>query len=375
VKIGIVGSRFHFRHFSNQPQAAFDSKTMPYGDRAAFDRLVRLERTIDVAKGSAAMIAYHDAAPAPHAHNVLAPWVRAASNVASKLLGVLPTVLVTSSQDSHYLTTPPFSRVLRADLLALSGLGPAVPARALCGLKITALLHGWAVGALPERVLVLDHDIIIIRPRSLLRMLDPLSHYDFAGVMEGLSRGWDGSDPNVRNDSLASAPDPAGRGWEVNSGVLAIRRQAAWVVKLWQAEFASGVRLYQRLTGVDQSALMWVLAHEPRARLFAMPPIYNFRAPALYSNDLGAPVAFHSRTALRSPSPAAAAHAMNRVAHSVAESASQKIGALSRRSEHSPASSAASRSHTRHSSRAMASSATIRTGSRHQSSHLSRRSG
>ena len=117
----------------------------------------------------------------------------------------------------------------------------------------------------------------------------------------------------------------SGRGWEVNSGVLAMRREASWVIELWQAEFKAGLHLYEKLTGVDQSALMWVLAHEPRARLFTMPPLYNFRGPALYSRDLDSPAAFHSRAALRSPSKSATAKAMQRLFHTVAEAASSKV--------------------------------------------------
>ena len=156
-------------------------------------------------------------------------------------------------------------------------------------------------------------------------MLEPLFHYDLTGVMEGRSRGWDGRDPNQRNDSLARAPDPAGRGWEVNSGVMGLRRQAAWFVKLWQAEFHSGIDLYGRLTGVDQSALMWLLAHEPKARLFPMPPLYNFRVPTLYSRDFGPPAAFHSRTAMRLPSHGSSAKAMARLTHGVADDTARKI--------------------------------------------------
>jgi hypothetical protein len=138
----------------------------------------------------------------------------------------------------------------------------------------------------------------------------------------------DGRDPNQRNDSLAAPTDPAGRGWEVNSGVLAVRREAMWLVELWAAEFRAGLATYSLLTGVDQSALMFVLAHEPRARLFPMPPLFNFRQPTLYSRDHGAPVVFHSRAALRAASLGASAKAMVRVAQSAAEDASRRIGAL-----------------------------------------------
>ena len=147
---------------------------------------------------------------------------------------------------------------------------------------------------MPAQVLLLDLDAAVLRPRQLLSFFAPLSHYDLVGVMEGFSRGWDGTDTARRNDSLAAPPDPTGRGWEVNTGVLAVRKQAAWLVGKWGEEFTQRVELYSRLTGVDQSALMLVLARESRARLFAMPPSYNFRAPTLYAAELGGPVVLHT---------------------------------------------------------------------------------
>ena len=54
----------------------------------------------------------------------------------------------------------------------------------------------------------------------------------------------------------------------------------------------------------------------------------NFRQPTLYSKDLGAPVAFHSRAALRVQSRGAGAKAMARVAQAAAEEAARKIGTL-----------------------------------------------
>ena len=148
-------------------------------------------------------------------------------------------------------------------------------------------------------MLLLDLDAAVLRPRQLLSFFAPLSHYDLVGVMEGFSRGWDGTDTARRNDSLAAPPDPTGRGWEVNTGVLAVRKQAAWLVGKWGEEFTQRIELYSRLTGVDQSALMLVLARESRARLFTMPPSYNFRAPTLYAAELGAPVVLHTRAAMR----------------------------------------------------------------------------
>lgn len=297
-----------------------------FADRRAHDRLVALEHreSLSPARDAAAVIAYHELKSPAHGGE-LPQWARAAQRVASTLLGLLPTVLFTNSRAA--LSSPPFRRVVSVDLLELSGLGKSVPPRAMCGLKITAILHGWSIGVLPSRVLMLDHDVVVMKPQALLRIFAPLSHYDLAGVMEGMSRGWDGKDPNQRNDSLASAPDPAGGGWEVNSGVLAIRRQAEWLLKLWAAEFKAGIATYSQLTGVDQSALMWVLAHEPRARLFPLPPLYNWRQPTLYSKDLGPPIAFHSRSALRQQSPSVRATAMARVAQAASEEATRKIHA------------------------------------------------
>ena len=39
--------------------------------------------------------------------------------------------------------------------------------------------------------------------------------------------------------------------------------------------------------------------HGVAARLFALPPSFNFRATTLWAPELGAPIAFHSRRALR----------------------------------------------------------------------------
>ena len=152
----------------------------------------------------------------------------------------------------------PFSKVVVVDLLQLSAMKD-VPLCAMCGLKINALLYGWHSSVLPEEVLMLDADVVVLQPRQLLRMFAPIFHYDVAGVMEGYSRGWDGTDTSRRDDTLAAAPDPAGGGWEVNTGVLAVRRRAEWFVELWASEFRAGLALYSKLTGVDQSAFMWAL--------------------------------------------------------------------------------------------------------------------
>jgi hypothetical protein len=162
---------------------------LAFADRKAASRLVALERRVSQAT-SAAMIAYHQ--PTQQrltTSSTLPPWLRAAQRVAQSLLSVLPTVLMTNSKALGH-NVAPFSRVEHVDLLKLSRLGDHVPPRALCGLKMTALLHGWQHGVLPERVLQLDHDLVVVRPAALLQMLEPLAYYDFAGVMEGMSRGW-----------------------------------------------------------------------------------------------------------------------------------------------------------------------------------------
>ena len=194
-----------------------------------------------------------------------------------------------------------------------------------------------------RQVLLLDVDVLVLRPHALLGLFAPLGDYDLAGVMEGISRdleggsrGWDGlaaggrsagggggggggrgggggagggagsgaggmpgagnrarlgrrrHSPNASEPrrlvrwpwggralpgtpppldaALPDAalpdvmpPDEAGRGWEVNTGLLAVRRQAEPLVRAWAAEFGARISLYARLSGVDQSALMLVL--------------------------------------------------------------------------------------------------------------------
>ena len=192
-------------------------------------------------------------------------------------------------------------------------------------------------------MLLLDVDVLVLRPHALLGLFAPLGDYDLAGVMEGISRdleggsrGWDGlaaggrsagggggggggrgggggagggagsgaggmpgagnrarlgrrrhspntseprrlarwpwggrtpsGTPPLLDAALPDAalpdvmpPDMAGRGWEVNTGLLAVRRQAEPLVRAWAAEFGARISLYARLSGVDQSALMLVL--------------------------------------------------------------------------------------------------------------------
>ena len=57
-----------------------------------------------------------------------------------------------------------------------------------------------------------------------------------------------------------------------------------------------------------------------------MPPVYNFRAPTIYSRDLEPPAAFHSRQAMKDPQRDRYAKAMLRVVHGTAEELGRKIG-------------------------------------------------
>ncbi|KAL1524652.1 hypothetical protein AB1Y20_019539 [Prymnesium parvum] len=297
---------------------------------------VRRERAAAMAHNAsnrAALIVYHELHPTPTPAGPLPPWARSAQRTASRLAPLLRTVLYTNAQDERLRRG--FHRVVTIDLLGLARLRHVAP-RALCGLKIFALLHGWSAGELPAEVLLLDADTVVLEPRLLLRMFAPLAHYDAAGVMEGYSRGWDGKDTARRDDSLATAPDPSAFGWEVNTGVLAIRRRAQWFVRRWADEFRDGLPLYSKLSGVDQSAFMWVLAHEPGARLFPMPPVFNFRAPVLYGRDLERPAVFHSRQAMRDPQRDHYTRAMMRVVQSVTNDLARKIsGSTSTGSVHS----------------------------------------
>ena len=248
--------------------------------------------------GRAALFVHH-AVDGPSASSSSPPaWAAAASRAAGRLDGVLPAVLVANRPPAA--TLPNFARVVRLDVVSVHNL--TLPTRrALCGVKIFALLEGWERGFLPPRVLLLDLDAFVLRPRALLALFAPLSNnYDMVGVMEGYSHGWEDGGGGDRDGSpLPTPPDPAGRGWELNTGVVAVRREAVWLVRKWADEFKSRTKLYSMLTGVDQSALMLVLAREPRARVFPMPPSFNLRTPTLYAAELGTPVVVHSRVAMR----------------------------------------------------------------------------
>lgn len=261
-----------------------------------------------MANSSAALFVRHelsvaatDAAPLRAAARA-ATALRRGAGLASVLVSNMPLAAVGAAIGS----SEPFERVMQRDLVQQMGWSATTRPRALCGLKIVALLAGWREGWLPMRVLLLDTDVVVLRPREFVdAVFAPLAAYDMAGVFEGYSRGWDGRDSAARDDSLATPSDGAGRGWEVNTGVLAVRRDAAWLVQAWADEFFQHISRYALLTGVDQSALMRVLSREPRGRLFPLPPTFNLRQPTVWpmrppSSLAGGPFAFHSRRALRS---------------------------------------------------------------------------
>ena len=129
--------------------------------------------------------------------------------------------------------------------------------------------------------------MIVLRPHTLLSMFDPLAAYDLAGVMEGYSRGWSGDDTSRRDDRLAAPPDTAGRGWEVNTGALAVRRQAEWLVRAWADEYSRNLSLYARLSGVDQVRVTPRPAAPGHARLSRPAPVGPPRGRPMVSPPFG----------------------------------------------------------------------------------------
>ena len=106
----------------------------------------------------AALLVYHDISTNSPASE-LPGWALAAVRTARALAGTLPAVLTTNSVlTADERLARPFHRIVRLDLMAESGLKgrPAVSNRALCGLKIWALLHGWREGLLGPQVLLLS---------------------------------------------------------------------------------------------------------------------------------------------------------------------------------------------------------------------------
>ena len=60
------------------------------------------------------------------------------------------------------------------------------------------------------QVLLLDVDVLVLRPHALLRLFAPLGDYDLAGVMEGISRDLEGSLEGSSRDWNATGGHGAG---------------------------------------------------------------------------------------------------------------------------------------------------------------------
>jgi hypothetical protein len=104
-----------------------------------------------------ALIAFHNLQAHRGAQHELPDWAVAAHRSATALAGVLPVVLMTNSPfAADPRVAGPFHRAVRVDLLKsgwTSGLDLGGRLRALCGLKIHALLHGWERGIVGPQVL------------------------------------------------------------------------------------------------------------------------------------------------------------------------------------------------------------------------------
>eukprot|EP01041_Mallomonas_annulata_P005410 gene5410-10825_t len=141
------------------------------------------------------------------------------------------------------------------------------------GTKPQALIHGFSKGILPDKVLYLDIDVIIAdisEEFNLMKIFEPLEFYDMAGVFEGFAIG--------------PRPTPAaGGGWEVNTGVLAVRKQALPLLREWLEVFKKDIKVFGEYLSGEQQALMVTLQRNPKYRIFPLPSVYNFRRPALWS--------------------------------------------------------------------------------------------
>jgi len=155
--------------------------------------------------------------------------------------------------------------------------------------KAQSLITGWALGVLPEKVVHLDVDVLLVctsERRDLYSVFEPLKYYDMAGVMEGYSMG--SSDP--------FRPTPAvGQGWEMNTGVLAVRRSSRGIVERWVEVFRDEHALFSDFESGEQQALMLAFERNPQYRWFPLPPVFNFRRSSLFArNGPTSPVLLHS---------------------------------------------------------------------------------
>ena len=141
------------------------------------------------------------------------------------------------------------------------------------GTKPMSLIYGWERDLLPPYVLYLDVDIIVAGDedsagRTLADVFKPLLHYDLAAVFEGFAIG--------------PRPTPAmGDGWEINTGVMSVRRDALPLVKKWLEVFKRDQDSLDRYISGEQQALMIALEEYPWYRPFPLSSIFNFRRPTV----------------------------------------------------------------------------------------------
>lgn len=141
------------------------------------------------------------------------------------------------------------------------------------GTKPMSLIYGWEREMLPPYVLYLDVDIIVAGDedsagRTLADVFKPLLHYDLAAVFEGFAIG--------------PRPTPAvGDGWEINTGVMSVRRDALPLVKKWLEVFKRDQNSLDRYISGEQQALMVALEESPWYRPFPLSSIFNFRRPTV----------------------------------------------------------------------------------------------
>ena len=170
-------------------------------------------------------------------------------------------------------------RIVNVDLFAEAGLDALQQQAAKkyerigFGTKPMALIYGWSQGLLPEYVLYLDVDVIVSGDstssgRALLDVFQPLLHYDVAAVFEGFAIG--------------PRPTPAaGDGWEINTGVLAVRHSALPLVRRWLDIFKREQAVLDQYVSGEQQALMLALEEAPWYRAFPLSSLYNFRRPTV----------------------------------------------------------------------------------------------
>lgn len=141
------------------------------------------------------------------------------------------------------------------------------------GTKPMSLIYGWEREILPPYVLYLDVDIIVAGDedsagRTLFDVYKPLLHYDLAAVFEGFAIG--------------PRPTPAvGDGWEINTGMMSVRRDALPLVKKWLEVFKRDQASLDNYISGEQQALMVALEESPWYRPFPLSSIFNFRRPTV----------------------------------------------------------------------------------------------